>query len=80
MIDVGGYQRWAFFFIVIGANSIAVYLAHRFFDFDILGDIFIHGLFPYMGAWKPFIRDAAGIAVSWCLFLYLYRRRIFLRI
>ncbi|HEV2380386.1 MAG TPA: DUF5009 domain-containing protein [Terriglobia bacterium] len=80
VIDVGGYQRWALFFIVIGANSIAVYLAHRFFDFRILGDIFIHGLFPYMGAWRPFIRDAAGIAVSWCLFMYLYRRRIFLRI
>jgi predicted acyltransferase len=80
VIDVRGYRRWAFFFIVIGANSIAVYLAHRFFDFRIIGDIFIHGLFPYMGAWKSFIRDAAGIAVSWLLFLYLYRRRIFLRV
>jgi predicted acyltransferase len=80
VIDVRGYRRWAFFFVVIGANSIAMYLAHRFFDFRIIGDIFIHGLFPYMGAWKPFIRDAAGIAVSWCLFWYLYRRRIFLRV
>ena len=80
VMDVRGYQRWAFFFVVIGANSIAVYLAHRFFDFRILGDILIHGLFPYMGAWKPFIREAAGVTVTWCLFLYLYRRRIFLRV
>jgi predicted acyltransferase len=80
VIDVLGYQRWAFFFVVIGANSIAIYLAHRFFDFRILGDILIHGLFPYMGVWRPFIREVAGLAVSWCLFLYLYRRRIFLRV
>jgi predicted acyltransferase len=80
VIDVRGYRRWAFFFVVIGANSIAVYLAHRFFDFRILGDILIHGLLPYMGSWGPFIREVAGVAVSWCLFLYLYRRKIFLRV
>jgi len=80
VMDVRGYQRWAFFFVVIGANSIAVYLAHRFFDFRIVGDVFIHGLFRYMGVWRPFIRQAAGVAVSWCLFWYLYRRRIFLRV
>ena len=80
IIDLHGYQRWAFFFVVIGANSIAMYLAHRFFDFRILGDIFIHGLFPYMAAWKPFIREVAGVALSWCVFLHFYRRKIFLRV
>lgn len=80
VMDARGYRQWAFFFVVIGANSIAVYLAHRFFDFRILGDIFIHGLFPYMGAWRPFCREVAGLAVSWCLFLYLYRHKIFLRV
>ena len=33
IIDVRGYQRWSFFFKVIGMNAITIYLVDRFFHF-----------------------------------------------
>ena len=33
IIDVLGFRRWAFFFTVIGANAITIYVVPRFIDF-----------------------------------------------
>jgi predicted acyltransferase len=33
IIDVWGYLKWAFFFVVFGANSIVIYMMAHLFDF-----------------------------------------------
>ena len=34
VIDVLGYQKWAFFFTIIGMNSILIYMSERFIDWQ----------------------------------------------
>ena len=84
IIDVRGYRRWTFPLIVIGMNSIAAYLiAHimgRFFT-----DTFrIHlgpNFFQFLGeAYAPLLQGAAVLLGFWLVLLWMYRRKIFLRV
>ncbi len=75
VIDVWGWRKWAFFFVVIGANAITIYMACRFVDFGAAGKL-LFGHAPIHKALLP----SAGLVVEW-LFLYvLYRGRMFLRL
>jgi len=80
VIDIWKVRRWAFFFTVIGANPITIYLINRFFDFRSISDIFIHGFVDYLGGWKPFATTVGGITVAWLFLYYLYRNKIFLKV
>ena len=44
VIDIWGYKKWSFFFVVIGTNAIAVYVATHLFDFTLIGNVFVGGL------------------------------------
>ncbi len=95
VIDVAGYSRWAFFFIVIGMNAITIYVVPRFLDFPKIAQFFLGGTARYAerGA-TYFFSDqlqhpeltravvlAFGVlAAKWLFLLYLYRRRLFLRV
>lgn len=82
VIDVWKMKKWAFFFVVIGMNSITIYvLQHRILRFDIIRDFFlkgIHDLSPE--ALQPFISSLGYIAVVWLFLWFLYRNRIFLKV
>ena len=80
VIDIWRLRRWAFFFTVIGANPITIYLVHRFVDFRLFGDIFIHGFVDYLGDWKPFVEVVAAVIASWLFLYFLFRRKIFLKV
>ena len=58
VVDVWGWRRWAFFFTVIGMNSIAVYMATILFNFRQIGNIFVGGLLSRVGPWR---RSAADV-------------------
>ena len=84
VIDLKGYRRWAFPFLVVGMNSIAMYvLVHVTADY-IIGSWRIHlgrGLFEVFGrAFAPITVGAATLLIMWLILLWMYRRRIFLRI
>lgn len=53
IIDIRGYQKWAFPFIVIGMNPITIYVAQGMFDFGIIANIFVGGFIDYLGVFKP---------------------------
>jgi predicted acyltransferase len=80
IIDVRGYERWSFFFKVIGMNSITIYLADRFFDFGIITKVFLHGIMPLFGQLQPLIWSCAVIFTAWLFLYFLYRHKIFLRV
>jgi predicted acyltransferase len=80
IIDVRGYQRWSFFFKVIGMNAITIYLVDRFFDFGIITKIFLHGLLPHMGHIAPLVWSCNVIFTAWLFLYFLYRQKIFLRV
>jgi predicted acyltransferase len=85
VIDVLRFRRWAFFFVVIGANAITIFVAPRFIDFEHLATFFLSGTYRltelYVSANARLVLAAAGVlAAKWLFLLYLYRNRIFLRV
>jgi predicted acyltransferase len=81
VIDVWGYKKWAFFFVVIGMNPITIYLAGRIINFRSASRFFFDGFHTLLPeAWTPFI-DAFGlVAVGWAFLYFLYRKKIFLKV
>jgi len=80
IIDVLGHKKWAFGFIVIGMNSIAVYLATEVFDFRDVGNVFVGHLLPRVGRWDSLVEATAAFAVVWLILYWMYRRKEFIRI
>jgi hypothetical protein len=79
------FRRWAFFFIVIGANAITIYVVPRFIDFNHCAEFFLGGTYrlaaEYVSQDFRKVVEAAGIlAAEWLFLLILYRKRIFLRV
>jgi len=80
IIDVQGRRRWAFFFIVIGMNSIAVYVATSLFNFRQIGNIFVGSLLPRIRPWDSFVEASAAMAVVWMVLYWMYRTRTFVKL
>lgn len=80
IIDVRGYQRWSFFFKVIGMNAITIYLVDRFFHFSVITDVFLHGIYRFIGPYRPVVESTAVVFTAWLFLYFLYRQKIFLRV
>ncbi len=80
VIDVIGWKRWAFFFVVIGSNAITIYLASSIVDFASIAQFFLGGTIRLSGGWGPVVLAAGVIAVEWVFLLFLYRNKIYLRV
>ena len=79
IIDVMGYVRWSFPFIVIGMNALTIFVASRFINFRDIADIFVHGFIGNTGAWEPIVWGASILAVKWLFLYFLYKHKIFLK-
>jgi predicted acyltransferase len=81
VIDVWGYTKWAFFFVVIGMNSILIYMAGRFIDFAYTTDFFFKGLLSPLGEPVQRVLWWTGfVLVEWAFLYFLYRKKTFLRV
>jgi heparan-alpha-glucosaminide N-acetyltransferase len=84
LIEVKGYKRWAFPLLVIGVNSIAAYLiAHLCEDF-VAGSLLTNlGSKPFQvlgTGLQPLLFGATVLFIFWSMLLWMYRRKIFLKI
>ncbi|WP_423146603.1 acyltransferase family protein [Rubrolithibacter danxiaensis] len=81
VIDVLGFKSWAFFFKVIGMNSILIYISGRFIDWEYTTNGFFRWLGQLVG--DPFnavVMAVCFVFIKW-LFLYiLYQKKVFLRV
>jgi len=81
IIDVWGYRKWAFFFTVIGMNSITIYLAGRIIRFSHTSNFLFKGMIKWFPeSWSPFLDSCAYMAVVWIFLYFLYKQKIFLKI
>jgi len=80
LIDVKGWNRWAFFFVVIGTNAILVYFGQEVVDFDGIARFFLNGVERYAGILAPLVIPLGALAVKWAALLFLHRRRIYFKV
>ena len=84
LIDWKGWRRWSFPLLVIGANSIAIYVMSWTIEGFVSGALVRHlGAAPFaiLGApFEPVLKGLGVLIVFWLILFWMYRRRIFLRI
>ncbi len=80
IIDVKGYRKWAFFFIVIGMNPITIYFLQRFVDFNGIAEFFFLGLAGHAELFKPLILPFGVLLAKWLFLWFLHRHRIFFKV
>ncbi len=78
VVDVLGYRKWAFVFVVIGMNALAVYLCNTVTRLNEIVAIFTRGPAAAMGSIGPLFAALAFFAVEWGILYWMYKRRIFL--
>jgi predicted acyltransferase len=81
VIDVWGFRRWAFPFIVIGMNALFGYMVWQLGHgaLYLVAETFFGGLGQYVGPWHGAILSAGAFAVLWLLLWYMYRNKTFIR-
>lgn len=80
LIDVRGWRRWAFPFVVIGMNAITAYVAYFVLPFGEIAEHLAGGAARHLGPGGPVLVAAASVILLWLLLYHLYRQRIFLRL
>jgi predicted acyltransferase len=84
IMEIKEQRKWAFPLLVIGMNSIAAYLIAHLFDAFLYSSLNIHlgeHFFAFLGAgFEPLLQGAAVLAMFWLMLLWMYNRKLFLRI
>lgn len=81
IIDVMKYKKWAFFFQVIGLNSLTTYLVFRFVDFFHSSRLIFSGLYaPTPEPWHEVFEAVGAVILLWALLYFLYKKKIFFKI
>jgi len=81
VIDVLGYKKWAFFFTVIGMNSILIYLSGHFINWKYATDGFFHWVGQIIASpWNTVALVFCLLAVKWFFLYFLYKKKAFLRV
>jgi predicted acyltransferase len=81
IIDVKGHKKWAFFFKVIGMNSILIYLSGHFINWEFA----TKGIFGWLGEISPVviapvIMALCYVLVKWLFLYFMYRQKLFLKV
>ncbi|HEY8919903.1 MAG TPA: DUF5009 domain-containing protein, partial [Chitinophaga sp.] len=82
VIDVMGFKKWAFPFILIGVNSIVIYMASEgMIDFAHTAGYLFGGLIQYAPMiWQPVFSALSVTLLQLALLYFLYRQKLFLKI
>jgi predicted acyltransferase len=78
IIDVLGYQKWAFFFKVIGMNSILIYISGKFINWRYTTNGFFQWLIDWVGVpYNLVMLMLCMIIVKWMFFTCFIRKKYF---
>lgn len=79
LIDIRGYRRWAFPFVVLGANALVAYMAGYFIRFEGIAEVIFHGE-KRMGVSGDLLQAFAAFMILWLALYWMYRKKIFVKI
>jgi heparan-alpha-glucosaminide N-acetyltransferase len=91
IIDVAGWRRWSYVLVVVGMNSIAIYMMGQLLRGWTAGrlqvhlgqpllDLFGSGLAERWALYMPLITDTSVGIAFWLACLWMARQRIFVRV
>jgi len=82
IIDVWGFRKWAFPFVIIGTNSILIYMAAEgMVDFKYTAGFVFNGVIQYAPlVWQPVFGAVSVTFVQLCLLYVCYKNKLFLKI
>lgn len=73
--------RWTFPFVVVGMNSLVMYLMAWFIAPWIRHTLYTHiGRATFESTYGPIVESLAVLAICWLVCFWLYRQRVFLRV
>ena len=78
IIDVRGSRKWAFPFVVIGMNAVAIYMSESIIPWSKVVAIFTNPLTASLGSITPLFHAMTVLLVEWLLLYWMYRRKLFL--
>jgi heparan-alpha-glucosaminide N-acetyltransferase len=80
-VEIAGFKKTVFPLVVVGMNSIFIYVMHSLCAGWISQQLAKHGMADlFVSHWGPVIEKASILVVLWLLCLWLYRQRAFLRL
>lgn len=81
VIDVLNYRKWTFFFVVIGMNSIVIYMIPDFINFDFTADALFGGLLSFFPeSIQNLGKPLTFLVVEWAFMYLLYKNKLFLKV
>jgi predicted acyltransferase len=81
VIDILGHKKWAFFFKVIGMNSILIYMSGGFINWRYTTSALFKWLGQLVGEpYNAVVLVFCFLAVQWAFLYVLYQKKIFLRV
>jgi predicted acyltransferase len=81
VIDILEFKKWAFFFKVIGMNSILIYMAGSFINWHFTTNALFYWLGQLVGEpYNVVVLVFCMIAVQWGFLYFLYQKKFFLRV
>lgn len=81
VIDVKGYRYWAFFFNVIGMNSILIYISAHFINWDYTTNSLFHWVGQLLGEpYNAVAFSALYVFVQWLFLYFMYKQKVFLKV
>ncbi len=84
VVDVRGFRKWTFPLVVVGMNSITMYVlaeVSKGWVYEALQTHFGTGPFDLLGeAYRPLLAQLWILLALWLFLYWLYRQRIFVRI
>ena len=80
--DVQLSRRWAQLLVIVGANSIFIYLFHECLHrwIDSSAKAFLGWTQPWLGPWTTILIGLAGVVFQIYVCIWLYRRQIFFKL
>ncbi len=81
LVEIAGQRKLVFPLVVVGMNSIFIYLMHSLCAGWIKQTLRKHiSDAPFTGYWGPVVESVGVLIVLWLMCWWLYRQRVFLRI
>jgi len=81
VIDIWKVRKWTTFFVVIGMNSITIYLAQGIIDFKYSARFLFGGLYTlFPHSWQIFAGAVGYFTAAWLFLYFLYKKKLFLKV